>query len=190
MAVAALASTLRGLMHKHLHALEQGALMRDLNLAVHAGLDHVHYATIIAAGWHHRRGVLVLSNAGHPPPLWYRAARDEWTWVKTDGAVDRDRRFGVPLGLFADASYGKTILKPDMEDLVVLYSDGASEATNEAAEELGRTGLLDIARELDRTSNLKSFGLQLTSALHHFRGAVAAADDESIIVLRRHGRQL
>jgi sigma-B regulation protein RsbU (phosphoserine phosphatase) len=75
--------------------------------------------------------------------------------------------------------YGRVIVKPEPGDLVVLYSDGVSEATNEAAEELGRDGLLEMARGLDRTS-VESFGQELRSALRHFRGGVGASDDESI----------
>ncbi len=67
---------------------------------------------------------------------------------------------------------------------MVLYSDGASEATNPAAEELGRDGLMNIARGLDRSS-AEAFGTQLTAALRAFRGGVDALDDETIIVLQR-----
>jgi phosphoserine phosphatase RsbU/P len=183
-AVAALGVTLRRLMHQHLHAPDQRALMRDLNRAVHTELDQVHYATMVSVGWHDRRAVLLLSNAGHPPPLWYRAARNEWSWLNATGAPERDRPVGVPLGLLSEVDYGRVVVKPELGDLVVLYSDGASEATNEAAEELGRDGLLDMARGLDRRS-VESFGQELTSALCHFRGGVGASDDESIIVLQR-----
>jgi phosphoserine phosphatase RsbU/P len=183
-AVAALGDTLRGLMHQYLHALEQRALMRDLNRAVHAELNEVHYATMVAVGWHDRRAVLVLSNAGHPPPLWYRAGRSTWSWLGTTEVPERDRPVGVPLGLLANVEYGRVVVRPELGDLVVLYSDGASEATNESAEELGRDGLLDIARGLDPRS-VESFGQELRSALRRFRGAVTASDDESIIVLQR-----
>jgi sigma-B regulation protein RsbU (phosphoserine phosphatase) len=183
-AVAALGYTLRALMHEYLHAPEQRALMRDLNRAVHTELNEVHYATMVAAGWHDRRGVLVLSNAGHPPPLWYRAGRNAWSWLDTTDAPGRNRPVGVPLGLLADVEYGRVVIKPEPGDLVVLYTDGASEATNESGEELGRDGLLDIARGLDPRS-VESFGEELTSALRRFRGAVTASDDESIIVLQR-----
>ena len=46
--------------------------MRDLSRAVQEGLDGVHYATMVAVGWHGPRRLLVLTNAGHPPPCWYR----------------------------------------------------------------------------------------------------------------------
>ena len=182
LAVAALGEKLRELMRRYLRALEQVGLMRDLNQAVREELDDVHYATMVAVGWHGRRGLLVVTNAGHPPPLWYRAARDEWSWLETQRASERGRPAGIPLGLLADINYDRTVVKPQVGDLVVLYRDGVSEATNPAGEELGRDGLMNIARELD-PSSAETFGTQLTSALHGFRGGVEPADDETIIVL-------
>jgi phosphoserine phosphatase RsbU/P len=184
-AVVALAETLRELMQRYLRALEQVSLMRDLNRAVQEGLDSVHYATMVAAGWHGRRGLLVLTNAGHPPPLWYRAARDEWSWLETPRASERDRAAGVPLGLLADINYDRLVVKPQSGDLVVLYSDGASEASNQAGEELGRDGLMNIARALD-SSSAEALGTQLASALRAFRGDGQPVDDETIIVMTRN----
>ena len=182
-AVAALGGTLRELMQRHLQALEQVSLMRDLNQAVREAMNDVHYATMVAVGWHGRRGLLVVTNAGHPPPLWYRAARDEWRWLETARASVPERRAGLPLGLLADIQYDRVVVKPQSGDLVVLYSDGVSEATNPAAEELGRDGLMNLARGLDR-SNAEVFGGQLTAALRHYRGGTDAADDETLIVLQ------
>jgi serine phosphatase RsbU (regulator of sigma subunit) len=104
-AVVALGEKLRELMQRHRHALEQVGLMRDLNQVVRAELDAVHYATMLAVGWHDRRGLLVLTNAGHPPPCFYRAARDEWSWLERRRARPTDRPTGLPLGLLADIQY-------------------------------------------------------------------------------------
>jgi len=183
-AVVALGEKLRELMQRYLLAVEQVGLMRDLNQAVQETLETVHYATMVAVGWHGRRGLLVMTNAGHPPPCWYRAARDEWSWLETQRASERARPAGVPLGLLADIEYDRTVVKPRPGDLVLLYSDGVSEATNPAGEELGRDGLMNLAREID-SSSAEAFGTQLTSALRGFRGGVEPADDETIIVLQR-----
>ena len=94
-AVAALGDTLRQLMQRYLTELSQVGLMKDLNIAVRGGLDGVHYATMVAAGWHSRRGLLVTTNAGHPPPLWYQATQQEWGWLETsrvNGAREAGRR--------------------------------------------------------------------------------------------------
>jgi sigma-B regulation protein RsbU (phosphoserine phosphatase) len=75
------------------------------------------------------------------------------------------------------------VVKPQVGDLVVLYTDGVSEATNPAGDELGRVGLMDIARELE-SSSAEVFGTSLASALRGFRGGVEPTDDETIIVLQ------
>ena len=182
-AVAALGATLRELMQRHLRALAQAGFMRDLNEAVREGLDDVHYATMVAVGWHTRRRLLVMTNAGHPPPLWYRAGHQEWRWLETRVRTRRERPAGVPLGLLADIDYGRTVVKPHPGDLVLLYSDGVSEATNPAGDELGRDGLLALVRGLD-LSSAEALGTGLTSALQQFRGGEAPSDDQTIIVLR------
>lgn len=182
-AVVVLGERLRELMLRYLHELEQVGLMRDLNRAVQEELDGVHYATMVAVGWHGQRSLLVLTNAGHPPPLWYRAARGEWTWIEVPRARKQGGAVGVPLGLVADSSYSRTLLKPKVGDLVVLYTDGVSEALNEAGEELGRDGLMSIARGLEASA--EAFGSRLAAALRRFRGDAERVDDETIIVLER-----
>src|SRR5688572_20949973 len=134
-AVAALGVKLRELMQRHLRELAQVGLMRELNEAVREELGDVHYATMVAVGWHSRRGLLVMTNAGHPPPLWYRSARQEWEWLETQRASRRGRPAGLPLGLLPDIEYDRRVIKPSMDDLVVLYSDGVSETTNRDGEE-------------------------------------------------------
>jgi sigma-B regulation protein RsbU (phosphoserine phosphatase) len=183
-AVVSLSAKLRELMQKYLTALEQASLMRDLNEAVMAELDGVHYATLVAAGFHGRRGLLVMTNAGHPPAFWYRANRDEWAWFEPRRAQERLGVRGTPLGMLPNVSYDRMIVKPEPGDLIVLYSDGVSEATNPAGTELGRDDLMALARALDPFS-ADTFGIQLVEAVTAFRGGHAPEDDETIIVLQR-----
>lgn len=181
-AVMLLGEKLRELMLRYLPALEQVGLMRDLNQAVQEELDGVHYATMVAVGWHGPRGLLVLTNAGHPPPCRYRAARDEWSWIEGRHASERGRTAGVPLGLLADSGYARAVLKPGAGDLVLLYTDGVYEALNDAGDELGRDGLMKMAQGIE-PSSAEAFGTQLVSALALFRGGAQPSDDETIIVL-------
>ena len=111
--------------------------------------------------------------------------RDEWSWLETQRASERERPGGVPLGLFADVTYGRLVVKPQSGDLMVLYGDGVSEATSPAGNELGRDGLMNMARGLD-SSSAEALGTQLASALCAFRGDREPLDDETIIVMKRN----
>jgi phosphoserine phosphatase RsbU/P len=182
--VVALGKTLRDLMQRYLENVEQVALMRDLNQAVREGLDGVHYATMVAVGWHNRRGLLVLTNAGHPPPLWYHRATNEWTWLETQRAREQLQPTGLPLGLLPDIAYDRKVIRPGVGDMIVLYSDGVSETVDPAGEELGREGLINIVREFS-VMTAEAVGMELTSALDRFRGAAEAIDDVTIIALQR-----
>jgi len=183
-AVSTLSGELRRLMQRYLPQLEHDALMCDLNRAVQEGLDGVHYATMVAVGWHNERESLLLANAGHPIPCVFEVERKEWTWLEINPEPRREWPVGVPFGLFACADFDRTAVKLQVGDLVILYSDGVTEATNPAGDELGPEGLMNLVRQLD-CSSAESLGVQLPSALRSFRGGAEAADDEAIIVLQR-----
>lgn len=183
-AVSTLADKLRQLMQRYLPELEHNGLMRDLNRAVQEGLDGVHYATMVAVGWHNERSSLLLANAGHPTPCVFEAERKKWFWLETSPEPHQEWPVGVPLGLFAWAEFDRAAVKLLAGDLVLLYSDGVTESTNSAGYELGPDGLMKLVRQLD-CGSAESLGVQLTSALRRFRGGVEAADDETIIVLER-----
>jgi serine phosphatase RsbU (regulator of sigma subunit) len=76
------------------------------------------------------------------------------------------------------------IVKPEAGDLIVLYSDGVSEATNSADKELGRDDLMALSRTLD-TRSVETFGMGLVEAISAFREGKAREDDETVIVLQR-----
>ena len=184
-AVVALGDKLRELMQQYLRALEQVGLMRDLNQAVQETLEYVHYATMVAVGWHGRRGLLVMTNAGHPPPSLVSCCARR---VELAGSATRERARAA--GRCAAWPAPRHRLRPDSRQaasqatLWCFIQDGVSEATNQAGEELGRDGLMNLAREMD-LSSAEAFGTQLASALRGFRGGVEPADDETIIVLQK-----
>jgi serine phosphatase RsbU (regulator of sigma subunit) len=182
-AVQAIGTKLRELMQTHLAALEQIQLMSDLNEAVMRELDGIHYATMVAVGFHARRGLFVMTNAGHPPAFWYRANRGEWEWLEPQRASTGAALGGTPLGLLPNASYPRMVVKPKPGDLIVLYSDGISEATNADGEEFGRDRLMTAARAAS-SRTAETFGVELVAALDDFRGHRAPDDDETIIVLQ------
>ena len=135
----------------HRGELPQVGLMRELNQAVREELGDVHYATMVAVGWHSRRGLLVMTNAGHPlPPLRDRALRQEWRWLEARRASERGRLAGVPLGLLEHIEYDRTVVKLQAwRSCSCAGQRWSLRSTRPAGDELGQDGLMSIARGLD-----------------------------------------
>jgi len=74
-------------------------------------------------------------NAGHNPPV----------VVRRDGSVHCLDTGGAPVGLFADSEYEEGFVKLETGDLVIAFTDGLIEVTNQDGEEWGVQGLLKAA---------------------------------------------
>ncbi|HYV23756.1 MAG TPA: GAF domain-containing SpoIIE family protein phosphatase [Pyrinomonadaceae bacterium] len=80
---------------------------------------------------------LSYSNAGHSPAL----------LMKADGTSRFEERGGAPLGMFRDSRYYEYFETIESGEVLVLYTDGVTEAMNAAGEEYGRERLITAVRE-------------------------------------------
>lgn len=172
--------TLRTLMRKNINAWDQSDFMRGLNEAF--GKSEIKkYATAIVLSFHRVLGRLAFSNAGHLPPLWYHAAEKAWGWLEEED--DAKKVSGLPVGLIAGTEYRQTVVALKPGDILVLYTDGITEAGNSRGQELGRDSFLKWAREapIDSPSEL---GQNLLQRLELFR-TDSKNDDETLLILQR-----
>jgi phosphoserine phosphatase RsbU/P len=188
-AVSTTAATLRDLLRKPMNALDQGTLMQEMNEAFRREDDpvDVQYATAAVFGYFCKTGELIFTNAGHPSALWYHAAATTWDWLHDETAYKQTRMEGVPLGLIPGTQYLQSAVRLGRGDLLVLYTDGISESTNEAGQELGYNGLLQLARSLpvETTRSASAAGQALLSAVGAFRGRSPVFDNQSLVVLQQ-----
>ncbi|MGH9948462.1 MAG: PP2C family protein-serine/threonine phosphatase, partial [Pyrinomonadaceae bacterium] len=70
----------------------------------------------------------VFSNAGHNPPM----------LIKPDGDFRYVEYGDMPLGMFRDARYHQHFIRFEKGQVMVIYTDGITEAANEAGEEYGQ----------------------------------------------------
>ena len=159
--------------------------MKELNQAcLHQAMGMPH-ATALLLSFYLKTGCSFVTNAGHPPPLWYRARLRKWELLEGQPSNSREVA-GLPLGLISDTAYETTSVELEENDLLLLYTDGISEATDESGGELGDVRLRDLASRLDAASPLGA-GHELLAALEAFRGEAPLRDDETLIVLKRVG---
>jgi sigma-B regulation protein RsbU (phosphoserine phosphatase) len=132
------------------------------------------FVTLFYAELEPERGRLTFLNAGHNPPL----------IVHAGGTMEQLASGGLPLGIMADAEFreGRTQLLHG--DVLVIYSDGVSEAVNPTGEEFGPTRLYEVvARNLDASAS--GIRDRIESALTKFCQGTPAADDITLVIVKR-----
>jgi phosphoserine phosphatase RsbU/P len=183
-AVSSIAERLRNGLRKHVNTWDQSTLVRELNNSFLAGANGVQYATAFVLGHYAQSGEMLFTNAGHVPPLWYRAAERRWLIISHSTAYAKEVA-DLPLGLIAGTPYTQTAIQLSPGDLLVLYTDGISESSDAAGRQLGSDQLASMASTVPVELPDKA-GEALLSCVEMFRGPMPAADDETIVVLRRN----
>lgn len=121
-----------------------------------------------------RDGRLTYCNAGHNPPF-----------VIGPHRVERLRTGGMILGSFAEAMFEQDSVDMEVDDLVVVFSDGVTDAMSKDGSDFSEDRLLAFA-----TSNAHlppaAFLDGLLETIRQFTIGLAQADDLTVLVLRRN----
>jgi sigma-B regulation protein RsbU (phosphoserine phosphatase) len=143
--VASTAANLRTLMRRFVNRLDQTEFVRLLNQQFTALSDVGTFATAIVATFFAPTQRLIVCNAGHPRPLLYRAAKQEWTLLGADASADGAPQ-NIPLGILDVSDYEQFDVELETGDCVVAYTDALIESRDADGEMLGEAGLLQIMR--------------------------------------------
>jgi phosphoserine phosphatase RsbU/P len=150
-------------------------LVTDLNrLACGNNLNGRRFTTAFLAELDPASGQLSYLSAGHNPPV----------LLRLDGTVDRLKSESIPLGIEVNEKYkaGTTILRPN--ELLVIYTDGVTEARNERGEQFGESRLLSMLhlRSEERASTTLA---DIMKNLDDFVGPADQHDDITCLVVTR-----
>lgn len=133
------------------------------------------FASLVYARLATGYGALTYVNAGHNPPLLYRAE---------DDTLQPFRRTGMPLGVMDDSTYEENTLQLLPGDFILFYTDGVTEAAGPGSEEFGQERLMQAMRSLkDRPAAELVRGLE--QALDTFIDHTQPVDDITLFIVRR-----
>ncbi|HNX49585.1 MAG TPA: SpoIIE family protein phosphatase [Thermoanaerobaculaceae bacterium] len=132
------------------------------------------YATAFLGILEPATGKVRYANAGHLPAL-VLTAHGAHRWLE---------RTGLPLGLLPGATYPPAEVTLDPGNLLVLYTDGYTEAESPAGEELGKERFRDACAGL-LGRPLPELAAALDSMLEDFTAAAPLSDDRTLLLLRR-----
>jgi len=154
--------------------LEGAALVRRLNAQIVKHAPRSRFITLFLATLNPATGELVYVNAGQNPPMLRRST----------GRYETLRTGGIALGMFEHADYesGRTLLGPG--DIVVMYSDGVTEAENIEGQPFDEAGLQHVMDGRDWAS-AKELGWATFAAVEQHSRERRLLDDLTVLVLRR-----
>jgi sigma-B regulation protein RsbU (phosphoserine phosphatase) len=116
---------------------------------------------------------LTYTNAGHNPPI----------LLKQNGDVSFLDRGSVPLGMFQDTRYHDYYLTTEPGDVLVLYTDGVTEAQNLKGEEYGSERLVQSIRTNNQLGARDLIRALHTEVLEWTEGR-GATDDVTFFVIK------
>ncbi len=119
-------------------------------------------------------GAVAAVNAGHCPIVIRRR----------DGTIERIESSGLPLGILAAAGYEEVSTRLDPGDLVLLYTDGLTEAEDQNEDEFGVERVERVLTELAEPA-AEAACSELMRAVEAFVQGRPLQDDATLLVLER-----
>jgi sigma-B regulation protein RsbU (phosphoserine phosphatase) len=147
-------------------------LMAQVNRLVFDASPENRYATFFYAQFDPATRRLVYTNGGHNAPMLLRG-----------GEVLRLETGGPVVGLFRPASYEQEEIQLQPGDLLVLYTDGISEAENPQEEEWGETALIETA-SICRDLPPGEIIARIMQAADTFAAGAPQHDDMTVVVAK------
>jgi serine phosphatase RsbU (regulator of sigma subunit) len=175
------------LLHKFQDIRDTAGLLAALNDAFTLSSERsdgpLRLTTVVAGSFDARTGEFNFAYAAHPRMLLWR---------------EREKRFlelgkgleGFPLGFVAGETYSQQSVRLDAKDMILAYSDGATEVRSPAGTQLSPKGFLELAektvKKLANPLALPEFSQAILQGVQHHRGRDGEfEDDVTLLTLRR-----
>jgi phosphoserine phosphatase RsbU/P len=175
------------LLHKFQDTRDTAALLASLNDAFTLSNDEssgpLRMTTVVTGTFDGGTGEFNFAYAAHPRMLLWRS-RENCFQELGEGLE------GFPLGYITGETYTEQSVRLHPGDMILAFSDGATEVFSPSGEQLTHIGLMQLAektlRDLQRPLALPDFSAALLDGVHRYRGSDGElADDITLLTLRR-----
>jgi sigma-B regulation protein RsbU (phosphoserine phosphatase) len=120
------------------------------------------------------KGSLCYANAGHNPPI----------LVGINQGITTLNNTGMPLGIDEDNEWGQDEILISPGEMLLMYTDGVTDAQNNAGEFIDRKIILStVQQNIDRTVLEVQQGI--LDNVHHFVGDAPRFDDITLVIVGR-----
>jgi sigma-B regulation protein RsbU (phosphoserine phosphatase) len=135
------------------------------------------FVTFFVGAFDSTTKTLAYCNAGHNPPIVLRRKGSR------EDAITRLGPTGAAIGLVEETRFGEQTVELCKGDLVVMYTDGVTEATNPQEEEFGQERLTSLIKRVQQNAP-RQVVREIREDLAVFCGDNSLADDTTVVVCR------
>lgn len=132
------------------------------------------FVTLLYALYEPVKKVLLLANAGHLPPLVFHSTTGQYELLKVKGAY---------IGGIENRKYQLAGVQLIAGDVVLLYSDGLTEATNSSGEQFGLNNVVDVVSK-NSLFDAQQIVDRLTIHISQYIGNYLQEDDITFVCLK------
>jgi sigma-B regulation protein RsbU (phosphoserine phosphatase) len=152
-------------------------VIRELNRLFLHNIHFTTFVTLFLGAFDPVTRRLTYCNAGHNPPLIFRNkgnAGEPVGWLLPTGAA---------IGLVEESPFRVQTIGFSPGDILLLYTDGVTEARNHQGEEFGQEGLAAFVRQ-EANLSAKDLVQALWSALQGYTNVQQMADDVTLVACK------
>jgi len=122
-----------------------------------------------------RKGLFLYANAGHNPPIFYNSQKNKIEMLQPTGPV---------LGPAPEASYFLESINFHLNDILVIYSDGVVEASNDKEVFYEENRLVNLIKKV-KDKNPKEIVYAILDDVIKFAKNGVYQDDKTLVVIKR-----
>lgn len=150
-----------------------GDITTELNKHIHRWSAENKFVTMIMASIDAEADTIEFVNAGHNPG-----------YIVVDGKLETLKSQGLPIGILGQSRYKSQTRSFPPGSLVLLYSDGITEAENVAGEEFENERLEPLI-SLDGSATAEMLRDRVAESVDAFVGEAPQKDDQTLVIARR-----
>jgi len=155
-------------------------VVANVNNALSKNNETAMFATTFIGLLNVNTGELQLVNAGHNPPI---IGNDQ----KGYNFIDVDQN--IALGIFEDFKFTANKMKINPGDKILLYTDGITEAFNEAGEQFSEERLLEIMNN-EKNETSQQLVTNIRQEIKKFVKNAEQSDDITILAVSYYGKEI
>jgi serine phosphatase RsbU (regulator of sigma subunit)/class 3 adenylate cyclase len=157
--------------------MNPGQVLYQVNRRILTDTQHGIFLTVVLGILDPDQGGFTYVNAGHNPPILLKKKQDQMTYHFLE-------KTGTLVGIFDEINWEEKQIALDPGDVLVLYTDGITEAQDDAGQFYGSDRFYEVL-ESEFTTSAEAFRNRILENIQAFTGSSPRLDDVTLIVISR-----